>query len=390
MYYFLKTSYQKIVHAKAWRMNSDGFTRIGLWIIMLALTGCNSDSIAQNRNPRMKLGAYYFAGWAGRCAYDDGTPENTWAKGMPSHYTKRMATEFSGRTPLWGWRDDKPELMERQIDLASEHGISFFSFCWYWKDNKGPINVPAIEEDSKHLPMYMFMNAKNNTKMEFCLLIANHSGFEIIGQEAWKQAADFWISHYFKHPRYLSVQGKPLVVIFSPKAASPEGLAYLQTAARKAGFPGVEIACCGNGAPESGFTIRTHYNIIPGYGKPSEEHPYSELVNAHVAQWKGTIQQPYIPVTTVGWDRRPWEAPGGLGKGVETSWYFTGSTPDAFKGFLTQMADWIDGHPDQVTKDKLALVYAWNEIGEGGWLVPCKDDPTGAYLKAVRSVVLGK
>jgi hypothetical protein len=77
----------------------------------------------------MKLGAYYFAGWSGKSPYDDGKPENAWAKGMPTHFTRKLATEFSGRTPIWGWRDDTPELMERQIDLAADNGIAYFSFC---------------------------------------------------------------------------------------------------------------------------------------------------------------------------------------------------------------------------------------------------------------------
>ena len=109
--------------------------------------------VAQDAKPRMKLGAYYFAGWAGKSAFDDGTPENAWAKGMPTHYTKKLATEFAGRTPIWGWRDDTPELMERQINLAADHGVAFFSFCWYWHDNQGPINVKAIADDPKHVPM---------------------------------------------------------------------------------------------------------------------------------------------------------------------------------------------------------------------------------------------
>jgi len=68
--------------------------------------------------PRMKLGSYYFAGWAGKSSYDDGAPGHEWAKGMPTHYSKKLATEFAGRTPVWGWRDDSLPLMERQIDLA--------------------------------------------------------------------------------------------------------------------------------------------------------------------------------------------------------------------------------------------------------------------------------
>lgn len=58
-------------------------------------------------------------------------------------------------------------------------------------------------------------------------------------------------------------------------------------------------------------------------------------------------------------------------------------------GLLT-MVDWMDKHPEQTTKDRLALVYAWNEIGEGGGLVPCRDDPNGEHLKVIRRVVLGK
>lgn len=363
--------------------------RTGSIVLIAGALAAASFVSAQEAKPRMKLGAYYFAGWAGQSPYDDGAPEHAWAKGMPSHFTKKLATEFAGRTPVWGWRDDTQELMERQIDLAADHGISYFSFCWYWADNKGPINVAAIEKDSKHQPMRMFMQAKNNSRMEFCLLVANHGGFEIVGAEAWKQAADYWLS-LFKHPRYLRVEGKPLIVIFSPSGGSAEGFAYLQEAARKAGFPGVAIACCGSGKPEDGYSLRTHYNIVPGYGKPSEKHTYQELVEAHAREWRGTAEQRYIPVATVGWDRRPWEAPDGLKWGVETSWYFEGNTPEAFGGFLTRVAQWMDEHPEQATKERLALAYAWNEIGEGGWLVPCKDDPDGKCLKAIKRVVLGR
>jgi len=365
--------------------------KVFLTVVILCVAGWTCDAGAKEKKSSMKLGAYYFAGWAGKCPYDDGTPENAWAKGMPTHFTKQLATVYAGRTPVWGWRDDTQEVVERQIDLAADNGITYFSYCWYWKDNKGPINTEAIERDSKHLPMQLFMKAKNNSRMEFCLLVANHQGSEIVGTEAWKQAADYWIT-LFKHPRYLRMEGKPVIMIFLPRGADKEGLAYLQVAARKAGFNGVDVVSCGNGKPEDGFSLKTNYNIKPAMTKISEKHTFKELVDANMKAWQGTPEQPIIPVATQGWDRRPWEATDGtgFGKGSPVSWYFERGTPKEFGNYMASMAKWMKEHPEQVTKDRLALIYAWNETGEGGYLIPTRDDPKGAYLKAIRKVVYGK
>ena len=356
---------------------------------LMAVTQLTLNASAQNAKPRIKLGAYYFAGWAGKSSMDDGRPENAWAKGMPTHVSKRLLTEFPDRAPVWGWRDDAPGVMERQIDLAADNGVTYFAFDWYWKDSKGPINLEAINRDPKHLAMQQFMRAKNNNRMEFCLLVANHSGSEIIGEDAWRQAADYWIT-LFKTPRYMRLDGKPLIIIFSPKEGNVAGLAYLQEAAKKAGFPGVAVTCCGNGKPEDGYNVKTHYGIHGGYGKPSEQHDFQEIVDDCLKTWKGSPEQPYIPLLTTGWDRRPWEAPDGLGKGgVLVSWYFTGRTPEKLGDFIEKLVQWMDGHPEQITKERLAILCAWNEMGEGSWVVPCVEDPDGAYLKAIRQVVYG-
>jgi hypothetical protein len=214
--------------------------------------------------------------------------------------------------------------------------------------------------------------------------VANHEGFEIRGPEAWKQAADFWIP-YLKSPQYLRVDGKPLLIVFNAAGGDREGFAYLQEAARKAGLPGVAIAACGPALPELGYTHRTHYNIVPGYTEGGEEHRYAELTAAHVAEWRGSREQPYIPEVTAGWDARPWENPSGNGKAP--GWYYPDRTPEQFAAALQKAIAWMDQHPDQTTADRVMLVYAWNEYGEGGYLAPTKGDPKGKYLQALQSVV---
>ena len=218
--------------------------------------------------PRLKLGAYYFAGWSGKSPYDDGSVSNAWAKGMPTHFTKKLGTEFAGRTPVWGWREDTPGVLERQIDLAADHGLAFFAYCWYFKDAEG-------------------------------------------------------------------------------KALDLETI-----------------------------------------------YPFKLLADWNASVWASTSRpaMPYIPVATQGWDRRPWEATNGegLGKGSKVSPHFARGTPEEFEAYIRRMQEWMDANPEQTTPDRLGLIYAWNEIGEGGWLVPCRDDPDGAYLKAIRRVVYGK
>jgi hypothetical protein len=337
-----------------------------VFLIVLCITAAGW-AAAEKERTKVRIGAYYFDGWAGE-----------------RHVTARLRTEFADREPLWGWNDDSMAVMERQIDLAADHGVSFFAFCWYWHDDGGAINEAAIRADSLHTSMELFLKAKNSDRMEFALLVANHGGFEIKGTEAWKQAADYWM-RYLKDPRYLRVDGKPLLIIFNSAGGDREGFAYLQEAARKAGLPGVAIAACGDGHFDLGYTHRTHYNIIPGYTDGGEAHTFAELTAAHMAQWRGSAKQPYIPEVTAGWDARPWESTEGHGK--RPGWYYPDRTPEQFADALRKAIAWTEQHPDQTTQEHTILVYAWNEFGEGGYIAPTKGDPEGKYLKALKSVV---
>jgi hypothetical protein len=337
------------------------------------------------------IGVYYFDGWSGKNRFAD-DPNEPWAKNAPTHLTRRFVEEFSDREPVWGWRNDELEIMERQIDLAADNGVDFFLFCWYWKDNKGPINVKAIENDHHHKSMELFMKAKNRHRIKYSLLIANHGGFEILGKENWEDATRYW-SKYFNDPQYMTVDGKPLLVLFGTgdDAIDNESLEAMQVVAKEEGLKnGLSIAGCGEPArSKSGFTHSTHYNVTSGYADGSEEHSYQELIDRAKPRWKGTEEQPYIPVINSGWDKRPWEGSNGLSN-QPAGWYFPDSSPELFKNFLTDAIQWMDDNPTKTPKERIVLIYAWNELGEGGYLVPTKGDPEAAKLKAIKEVVGGK
>ena len=355
---------------------------------LLTANGWTSEVKAQTPNAKLKVGVYYFDGWAGhhRKAND---PNEPWAKNAPSNSSQRLVEEFGDREPLWGWRDDSQEIMERQIDLAADNGIEFFLFCWYWRDSKGSINAEAINNLSLHSSMNMYLKAKNKNRIKFGLLVANHEGSEIIGTENWGKATEFWMQ-YFNDPQYVKVDGKPLVVIFNTSGINNDELGRMQEVSKKQGLPGLSIAGCGN-VTDKNFGYKTHYNMNPGYVAGHEEHKYSELIDSHKKNWTGTEKQPYIPEVTVGWDKRPWEDKSGNGRGgAKEGWYFPNRTPKEFKSFLTDAVTWMDERPTQTTKERYVLIYAWNELGEGGYLVPTKGDPEANYLKVIRSVVTGQ
>ncbi len=334
------------------------------------------------------IGAYYFEGWAGRNKFAD-DPEQPWARNAPTHLTRRMISEFPEREPIWGWRDDSLAIMERQIDLAADNGLAFFAFCWYWRDDGRAINKKAIKDDPLHTCLELYLKARNNHRLKFCLLVANHRGAEIKGTENWKQAAEFWMP-YLKHPQYVTVGKKPLVIVFSHVGGDAEGFACMQKAVKKAGLTeGLAIAGCGGGDQktlESGYTHRTHYNVISGYEAKSEPHKFAELAASNREAWGGSREQPYMPIVTAGWDKRPWEGPTGL-KQAE-NYYYPDRTPEQFASYLRDALKWMDEHPDQTTAERIVLIYAWNEFGEGGYIAPTKGDQDGKYLKALRSVAI--
>ena len=352
----------------------------------IALTACTEQ--ADQPKPAT-IGVYYYDGWSGRHRLAD-DPNEPWAKNAPQGLTKRFVNEFSGREPVWGWRNDTQEIMERQIDLAADNGIDFFAYCWYWRDNKGSINPTVIDNLPLHNSIALHLTAKNKNRLRYTFLVANHEGFEIIGVENWKAAVKFWVK-YFRDPQFVTVDGKPLIIIFNPAGITNEDMAAMQEVARQEGFTdGIAIAGCRPSARQkSGFTYTTNYAVAPGaYNGQSEFKNYDILVEETKQEWKGSEQQPYIPLLTAGWDKRPWEGPDG--SNTVEGWNYPDISPRELKTFLMDAIQWMNDHPKETTKEKIVLIYAWNELGEGGYLVPTRDDPEAVKLKAIGEVINGK
>lgn len=334
---------------------------------------------------RIKVGVYYFGGWAGINPYSEHLGED-WAKNAPSHLTKKLALEFGNREPIWGWRDDSVEIMEKQIDLAADHGIEFFMFCWYWSNDKGAISTEKIDEISLHKCLDLYMKAKNRHRIKFGLLIANHQGAEIVGTENWVAATNYW-TKYFSDKQYITIDDKPFIAIFNASGLSVDEQEAMQLAAKNNNLQGLSIAACGSAPQSKQYDYRTHYNAIPivdNGGNPARN--YNELVTITEREWVVT-NQPYIPSVSVGWDPRPWDR---SHLSERNQYYFVDNTPEKLEQSLGRAAEWIEANPQATVKEKMVMIYAWNEFGEGGYLVPTLGDKEGSHLQAIKNIVFSQ
>ncbi len=352
-------------------------------IVLLAITlGClvavaclTTVAIAEEpADPEVCVGAYYFHGWSG--------------KTESFHLPELLQKDFGHRRPVWGWRVNTVEDVSHEIDLCADHGLKFWSFCWYYPerpDKNSPLNE-ALE---------LYLKAPNCERMKFCLLVANHGGYRI-GPKDWDSCCATWIE-LFKGPTHLTVDGKPLIIFFSPGELGKafggadkvrEALDQLRTKAKATGLSGVTVAACsgpGNFTwlQQCGYDVVTAYNYSFAWMDGSGEKPFGELVDKTEKVWEAYAAKsplPYVPVATIGWDRRPWEV--GKHPAEKISGWYTGRTPEKVEDFVHRGVEWLQRHPDKATKERLLLLYAWNEIGEGGYLTPTVSEGT-SYLEAV-------
>jgi hypothetical protein len=315
------------------------------------------------------IGTYYFGGWAGHK-----TGSEAWDKNAPMSSTEKLENQFSNRKPIWGWRDDTDAIMKKQISLASKNGIDCFFFCWYWADNDRSINEKEISQRDLHDSMRRFMKASNNKKIKFALLVANHGGSVISGKDNWIAAIDYWCKSYFNHPSYLKIDGKPVISVFDSKAIAPY-INEVRDETIKNGYPGIYIISCGYHSNE--FDANSWYNIREAEPGGATERSYQSYTKFIEYVWDSKkTEKNIIPNVMVGWDQRPWDS-------KNSTLYFTKKSPKLFYNHLDSAFKYVFKND---IKPKMILIYAWNELGEGGYLVPTSEDPKGEYLQQIKKV----
>jgi len=367
------------------KMKGEMIMNIRVLTRILLVAGIYIPSTMAQRTPQ--IGAYFFNDWL--------------------LYPERGKHDFPEHEPVWGYTEGTLENMERQIGLAADAGLAFWSFCWYapenppqnWRGRAGLTYANHPLNDALRL----YLKAQNRDRLKFNLLVANHYPYSII-PEQWDELTDHWVG-LMKQESYLKPDGNPLIVFYSgqgmlEKFGGAEALRkafdLFRQKAADAGLSGVRIGVCSHEPSQeledAGFDVYTgyHFRWMMSGVKWGQCSPFSDMAAAHRKSWAGYPRSqtdlPVIPLLAAGWDDRPRRRED---KNDPFFWWVTDPTPKELYDHLLEMMHWMDAHPEQCFRDQVAVIYAWNEVGEGGYLTPSRGRDN-RFMGAVRAALDGR
>jgi len=340
-------------------------------------------------------------------------PENDkwWGKGFtewtntlkakplfPGHYQPHIPTDL-------GFYDLRlAETRQAQADLASEYGIHGFCYYHYWFEGKRLLERPFNEVLQSGEPEF-----------PFCLAWANEHwtkrwhGIEGEMLQAQTYGGDEddlahinWLITAFKDKRYITVEDKPLFLIYrGDQLPDPERTISLwRKEAKKAGLSGLFLVSIetsfrpGWNPISSGYDASLmfqpqFYKAIPHSAPiPLKERIASKLKSREPIKYYNyeeiwPILDNCDPVdyrryysVCPGWDNT-------ARRGANDPFIIHNSTPEGYGKWLTKAIKRVENEPPE---HRLVFINAWNEWAEGNHLEP--DFKHGkAYLEATRNAL---
>lgn len=287
------------------------------------------------------------------------------------------------------------DTIRKQTELAKNYGIYGFCFHYYWFDGKRLLEKP------------LDILLKSDIDFPFCISWANENwsrrwdGSEdqiLIAQNHSLEddlACIAEMSKYIRDPRYIRVQGKPLVIIYNP-AILPDANATIKTWRDYCRETGIgEIHLAGMQTYPAKEPMVYDFDIAiefpPHYIWPNAEDITQELkpiqhdhkmhiydIGTFISKKQHFIHQPKNTYKTVF---PTWDNTARSGKRA----FIYQVTPPLYKKWLLDIIEYTMKTRDP--DDRFIFINAWNEWAEGAHLEP--DRRNGyAYLQATVDAVL--
>ena len=297
--------------------------------------------------------------------------------------------------PLLGYYNEAYDVStDWNIKMMVDHGISFVMPCWY--------RMPSNDGQSPVIASFdQFINsiansAQYRSSLKWAVDWINGQGGTADGVSDFvNNLFPFWLNNYINKGNYLTIGGKPVVVIYDAGvfatqmgsvANATSAISQARALAVKAGYPGIVFMTAWNGSPTNdnsqayseGFDYVFAYNNFAFTGVLTTNTPTGQqVISAEQTYWsRQQADSKVAPVLTasVGWNGFPW------GEGQ----LYAELMPLDYKALLTDAQTAMSNGQDSIQKSVL-LLDNWNEFGEGHFIEPAQQYGYG-YLDAVASV----
>ncbi|HQZ11575.1 MAG TPA: glycoside hydrolase family 99-like domain-containing protein [Devosia sp.] len=288
-----------------------------------------------------------------------------------------------------------PGVQRRQIELAKLYGIEGFCFYFYWFGGKRLLEKPVenwLKDPSLDLPFCLCWANENWTRrwdgLERELLIAQqHSPEDDLAFIA--EAAP-----YLRDPRYIRVDGKPVLVVYRPSLlpSARQTAERWRRWCRENGIGEIHLAYTQSfekvDPRDYGFDAAIEFP--PNNSQPPDlSHAVKPLhadFTGHVYDWRVLGERsktyvdpkyPFYRSVNPAWDNTARRKANGT--------IFVNNTPEAYRAWVENAVE------DAIVRiekpdERLVFVNAWNEWAEGAHLEP--DALYGyAWLQATRDAL---
>lgn len=357
---------------------------LGCSAIGIARTGENATATAAVARSRPLVGAIRWDAWAG----DRGEASKAIHRSLgPKKWHHRLPFYAKVRGDEDIEIDGTPQpIVDREIEYAAAAGLDYWAFVTYAAD------------DPLSLALQRYLTSPVRSKIKFCLVTE-------CGRWANQVYADR-VASMLAEPGYVRVLGdRPLLYLgfIEEKRLTPfngiEGFRKVVDRFREAiaakGLPKPYIVIM-DFTPTQGkkWMDALACDAISSYvaGTGEGEIPFSKITDNVERFWqrcRDTGAQ-VVPIVTTGWDPRPrmekpmpWGNPYGSHKGEADR--SKQATPAEIANQLGSALRWLSEHRDAAPA-QAAIIYAWNEFDEGGWLAPTLSEGT-ARLDAISRIL---
>lgn len=299
---------------------------------------------------------------------------------FPGHYQPKVPADL-------GYYDLRvPETRQAQADMAREYGIEGFCYWHYWFGNGKRLLERPFNE----------VLASGEPDFPFCLAWANESwrGFfhgiktkETLIDQLYPGEQDY-IAHFrallpaFKDRRYITVDGKPLFMVYHP-LDHPEMKKFIelwQTLAKQNGLKGIyfigqtyHLKEERERLMEMGFDAINVVRLFDFEKKAAWTYRYAKWMHKlfripKVVEYKKAAsffvgeeeyEENIVPTLIPNWDH----SPRSRGKAL----VLNHAEPSYFARHVREVVKRVKNKPSE---HRIAFVKSWNEWAEGNYLEP--------------------